>query len=297
MSTAIDQALPLEVRRKSLTERLAWLTGRGAIHVVLILVTILWLLPTLGLAITSIRPRDDVLSTGWWTWFGNPRITFDNYRAVLEGAGIGQSLLNSLYITIPATILPVTLASLAAYGFAWLKFPYRDALFLIIVGMMVVPIQIALVPTLQLFSSLGLTGSYLGIWLAHTAFGLPFAIFLLRNFFVQLPPDLIEAAQMDGASRLGIFRRIIVPLSVPAIASLVVFQFLGVWNDLLMALIFVQDPSQRPLTVQITSLLGTYASEFSLLSAASFILMLVPLIVFLALQRYFVRGITAGAVK
>jgi alpha-glucoside transport system permease protein len=297
MTSAVDEALPLEVRSKGVSARLAWFTGRGLLHFTLILITIIWLLPTLGLFITSIRPRGDVLSTGWWTWFTNPRITFDNYASVLEGAGVAQSILNSLYITVPATILPVFLASLAAYGFAWLKFPFRDTIFLFIVGLMVVPIQIALVPTLQLFSATGLTGSYVGIWLAHTAFGLPFAIFLLRNFFVQLPPDLIEAAQMDGASRFGIFRRIVVPLSVPAIASLVVFQFLGVWNDLLMALIFVQNPAQRPLTVQITSLLGTYASEFSLLSAASFILMLVPLVVFLALQRYFVRGITAGAVK
>ncbi|HET7677459.1 MAG TPA: carbohydrate ABC transporter permease [Candidatus Limnocylindrales bacterium] len=297
MSGPIEQALPLEVRRKGLSARLAWLTGRGALHVTLIFLAIVWLLPSLGLAITSIRPRDDILSTGWWTWFVQPRITFENYQAVFSGAGIGQSLLNSLYITVPATILPVVIGALAAYGFAWLRFPFRDTIFLVIVGMMVVPIQAALVPTLQIFNTLGLTSGYVGIWLAHTAFGLPFAIFLLRNFFVQLPPDLIEAAQMDGASSLGIFRRIVVPLSVPAIASLVVFQFLGVWNDLLMALVFVQNPSQLPLTVQITSLLGTYASEFSLLSAASFVLMFVPLIVFLSLQRYFVRGITAGSVK
>ena len=297
MSESAEQALPLTVRRASASQRLNWLTSRGLLHFTLIFLAILWLLPTLGLFITSIRPRDAVLSSGWWNWFVQPRITFENYQAVFEGAGIGQSLINSLLITVPATILPVTLAALAGYGFAWLRFPFRDTIFLLVVGMMVVPIQTALVPVLQLFNTFGLTSSYIGIWLAHTAFGLPFAIFLLRNFFVQLPPDLIEAAQMDGASTLGIFRTIILPLSLPAIASLVVFQFLGVWNDLLVALIFVQNPSQQPLTVQITTLLGTYASEFSLLSAASFMLMFVPLIVFLSLQRYFVRGITAGAVK
>jgi len=265
--------------------------------VVVIAIALVWLIPSLGLAVTSFRSPSDIASSGWWTVLAQPRFTLDNYAEVLSSQGLAQNFLNSLFITVPSTILPLSIGALSAFGFAWLRFPGRDWIFLGVLAMMIIPIQVALVPSLLLFRTLGLTGSYVGIWLAHTAFGLPFAIFLLRNFFVQLPRDLIEAAQMDGASSLGIFRRIIVPLSVPAIASLAVFQFLWVWNDLLMALIFVQQPSQQPLTVAMSQLLSTYGQEFNLLSAASFILMVVPLIVFFSLQRYFVRGITTGAVK
>ncbi len=280
-----------------IARRLTRLMSHSPIHLALGAIGLIWLLPSLGLAVTSFRNAGDIASSGWWTAPAQPRFTLQNYAEVLGTAGTGQSLLNSFIITVPSTILPVVIASLAAFGFAWLRFPGRDWLFLGILALMVVPIQIALVPSLQLFSVFGLTSSYVGIWLAHTAFGLPFAIFLLRNFFVQLPRDLMEAAQIDGASNLRIFRRIVVPLSVPAIASLAVFQFLWVWNDLLMALVFVQNPQQRPLTVQIGSLLSTYGQNFTLLSAAAFIQMLAPVIVFFSLQRYFVRGITAGAVK
>jgi alpha-glucoside transport system permease protein len=198
----------------------------------------------------------------------------------------------------PATILPLTLGALAAFGFAWVPFPFRDTLFLIIVALMIVPIQTSLVPLLKLFAENGhLNNTYFGIWFAHTAFGLPLAVFLLRNFFITLPKDLIEAARMDGASNLSIFRRIVVPLSVPALASFGIFQFLWVWNDLLMALIFVSDPSKQPMTVRIPYLLSTYGQEYNLLAAAAFLLMIVPLIVFFALQRYFVQGLLAGSVK
>jgi alpha-glucoside transport system permease protein len=201
-------------------------------------------------------------------------------------------------ITVPATILPLTLGALAAFGFAWVPFPFRDTLFLIIVALMIVPIQTSLVPLLKLFAEWGhLNNSYYGIWLAHTAFGLPLAVFLLRNFFITLPKDLIEAARIDGASNFAIFRRIVVPLSVPALASFGIFQFLWVWNDLLMALIFVSDPSKQPMTVRIPYLLSTYGQEYNLLAAAAFLLMIVPLIVFFALQRYFVQGLLAGSVK
>jgi alpha-glucoside transport system permease protein len=199
---------------------------------------------------------------------------------------------------VPATILPLTLGALAAFGFAWVPFPFRDTLFLIIVALMIVPIQTSLVPLLKLFASWGhLNNSYYGIWLAHTAFGLPLAVFLLRNFFITLPKDLIEAARIDGASNLSIFRRIVIPLSVPALASFAIFQFLWVWNDLLMALIFVSDPSKQPMTVRIPYLLSTYGQEYNLLAAASFLLMVLPLAVFFALQRFFVQGLLAGSVK
>ena len=211
---------------------------------------------------------------------------------------MGHAWVNSLIITVPATILPLTLGALAAYGFAWVPFPFRDTLFLIIVALMIVPIQTSLVPLLKLFAEHGhLNNGYWGIWLAHTAFGLPLAVFLLRNFFITLPKDLIEAARIDGASNLSIFRKVVVPLSVPALASFGIFQFLWVWNDLLMALIFVSDPNKQPMTVRIPYLLSTYGQEYNLLAAAAFLLMAVPLIVFFALQRYFVQGLLAGSVK
>jgi alpha-glucoside transport system permease protein len=211
---------------------------------------------------------------------------------------MGHAWVNSVIITVPATILPLTLGALAAFGFAWVPFPFRDTLFLIIVALMIVPIQTSLVPLLKLFASHGhLNNHYYGIWLAHTAFGLPLAVFLLRNFFVTLPKDLIEAARIDGASNLAIFRRIVVPLSVPALASFAIFQFLWVWNDLLMALIFVSDPSKQPMTVRIPYLLSTYGQEYNLLAAAAFLLMILPLLVFFSLQRYFVQGLLAGSVK
>ncbi len=229
-----------------------------------------------------------------------------NYGTVIHATGMGHAWVNSLIITVPATILPLTLGALAAFGFAWVSFPFRDTIFLGIVALMVVPIQTSLVPLLKLFREWHLNTphfgigafAFLGIWLAHTAFGLPLAVFLLRNFFITLPKDLIEAARMDGASNLAIFRRIVVPLSVPALASFAIFQFLWVWNDLLMALVFLAgQPDKAPMTVRIPYLLSTYGQEYNLLSAASFLLMIVPLIVFFSLQRYFVQGLLAGSVK
>jgi len=210
---------------------------------------------------------------------------------------MGRSFLNSIFISLPSTLLPLAIGALAAFAFAWIRFPLRDTIFLLIVALMMVPIQTSLVPLLTLFRDLHVTQSFVGIWLAHTAFGLPLAVFLLRNFFITLPKDLIEAAKIDGTSSLGIFRRIVLPLSVPALASFAIFQFLWVWNDLLMALVFIQEADAKPMTVQITQLLGTYGSEWHLLSAASFLLMAVPLLVFFALQRYFVQGLLAGSVK
>ena len=283
--------------RRTAGERIALLGSRGGVHLALVIITLIWLVPSVGLLITSFRPKGDILSSGWWTILAHPNLTLANYDTVLTTAKMGQAFLNSIYITVPATVLPVLVASMAAFAFAWIPFPGRDAVFLTIIALLVIPIQMTFVPVLQILNPLGLTKSYLGIWLAHTAYGLPFAIFLLRNFFILLPADLIESARIDGANNLQIFFRLIMPLSVPALASLTIFQFLGVWNDLLMALIFVNDPNARPLTVAISGLQSTYGIEWDLLSASAFLLMLLPLIVFFSLQRYFVQGLLAGAVK
>jgi alpha-glucoside transport system permease protein len=282
---------------RTLSERLIRFISRSPVHIALIAIGALWLVPTVGLAVTSIRPRSDILSNGWWHVFSS-HLTLENYSAVWHANGMAHAFLNSLWITIPSTILPLTLGALAAYAFAWTRFPFRDTTFLVIVALMVVPVQTSFVPLLKLFRTHGhLNTEFYGIWLAHTAFGLPLAIFLFRNFFITLPKDLIEAARMDGASEFSVFRRVVIPLSVPSLASFAIFQFLWVWNDLLMALIFVSDPSKRPMTVKITDLLSTYGSEYHLLSAAAFLLMAVPLIVFFLLQRYFVQGLLAGSVK
>ena len=299
-------------RPATTSSRLLEVLTRTPVHIALILISIIWLIPSVGLLITSFRPRPDIASTGWWETFRSPQFTLDNYEQVLRGQQMGESFFNSLFITIPSTFLPLFFGALAAFAFSWIRFPFRDTLFLIVVALMIVPIQMALVPVLTLFSNpcgliggecreigdvLNLTDSYAGIWLAHTAFALPFAIFLLRNFFVTLPRDLIEAARVDGASNFGIFRKVILPLSVPALASFGIFQFLWVWNDLLNALVFIQNSDLLPMTVRISQLQGTYGAEWHILSAAAFILMFVPLVVFFALQRYFVQGLLAGSVK
>jgi len=293
---AFEQAVPIPAQ--TVSQRLIRIVNKTPVHIALVAIAVIWLVPTVGLLVTSFRPSGEIASSGWWHGLTQWDWTLKNYSSVLHTAGMGHAFLNSIYITVPATILPLTLGALAAYGFAWIKFPFRDTLFLAIVALMVVPIQTSLVPLLKLFRDYGhLNNGFWGIWLAHTAFGLPLAIFLLRNFFITLPKDLIEAARMDGASNLGIFRRIVVPLSVPALASFAIFQFLWVWNDLLMALIFISDPNQRPMTVQVTYLLGTYGQQYNLLSAAAFLLMGLPLIVFFSMQRYFVQGLLAGSVK
>jgi alpha-glucoside transport system permease protein len=292
----VDSAV--QVRATTRSERMVRFVTRTPLHFVLIAISLLWLVPTVGLALTSFRKPPAIASSGWWHSITQWDWTLKNYDAVINATGMGHAWVNSVIITVPATILPLTLGALAAFGFAWVPFPFRDTLFLIIVALMIVPIQTSLVPLLKLFASWGhLNNSYYGIWLAHTAFGLPLAVFLLRNFFITLPKDLIEAARMDGASNFAIFRRIVIPLSVPALASFAIFQFLWVWNDLLMALIFVSDPAKQPMTVRIPYLLSTYGQEYNLLAAASFLLMILPLAVFFALQRYFVQGLLAGSVK
>jgi alpha-glucoside transport system permease protein len=284
-------------RPRTLSARIVRALNRTPIHIALGIVAVIWLAPTIGLLVTSFRPRSDIQSTGWWETLSTLRLTADNYAEVLGAQGMVGAFFNSLIITIPATLLPLAIGCLAAYAFAWMDFPFRDTLFLITVALLMVPLQVAFIPVLQLMKPFGLTNGYIGLWLAHTAFGLPFGIFLLRNFFITLPKDLVEAARIDGASQFGVFRTIIVPLSVPAIAAWGIFQFLGVWNDLLVSLIFAQNRSTFPITRQILTLLGTYGSEWHILAASAFVLMAAPLLVFFALQRYFVQGLLAGSVK
>ena len=282
---------------RTTSERIARMVSRSPVHLVLGIIGLIWILPSVGLLITSFRPSSDMRATGWWTAFTDPNFTLANYQRVFEGEGMGTAFLNSIFITVPSTLIPLVVASLAAFALAWVRFPFRDTIFLIIIGLMLVPVQVGFIPLVQGLRPTGLLTNFGAIWLTHAAYALPFGIFLLRNFFITLPKDLIEAARIDGASNLGIFRTIIVPLSVPAIASLGIFQFLWTWNDLLMSLVYVQSNAAQPMPVKITQLLGTYASEWSLLAAASFLVMVVPLIVFFSLQRYFVQGLLAGSVK
>jgi alpha-glucoside transport system permease protein len=271
--------------------------SRTPVHLGLLVVAVIWLVPTVGLAVTSFRPRGDIQASSWWGSLTDWSFTLHNYSEVLNKANMDKAFLNSILITVPSTLLPLAIAAAAAYAFSWISFPFRDTIFLLIVALMVVPVQMALVPLLTLFRDLGIANWFGGIWLAHTAFGLPLGIFLLRNFFITLPRDLIEAARVDGASNLRIFLRVVMPLSVPALASFGIFQFLWVWNDLLMAFIFIQNGDLLPMTVRINQMQTTYGGEWHLLSAGSFLLMIVPLAVFFALQRYFVQGLLAGSVK
>ena len=278
--------------------RLRRFVPRLPLHVILIVIALLWMTPTIGLLVSSFRPATEVSSTGWWSAFQTPfKFTLDNYSSVLSQNGMGRSFLNSLIITIPGTVIPILVASFAGFAFAWMKFPGRNLLFIFMVALIVVPIQATMIPVLRFLADAHLVGTFPGIWLAHTAYGLPFAIFLLTSFFSSLPKELLESAYLDGASNVRVFFRLILPLSVPAIASLAIFQFLWVWNDLLVALVYLQSPAKAPMTLTINNLVSSFGTQWQLLTAAAFISMLLPLFVFFALQRYFVEGITAGAVK
>ncbi len=350
------------------------------VNTVLGIICLIWLIPTIGLFISSFRPATEILKTGWWTvfphkswvttdhitlskdtdlrkpievdgksftneqltngvtlsgnehliwqnkrariinvqtptWSINTKFTFENYKAVLTGKNyeiigsdgskhtqkgddLKQAFLNTLTVSVPATVIPILVSSFAAYAFAWLRFPGRKTLFVVVVALLVVPLQVALIPVLKDYTSLGLNGSFLGIWIAHTGFGLPLATYFMYNYISQLPRDLFESAFIDGASNFTIFTRLILPLSVPAIASISIFQFLWVWNDYLVALVFIgSQPDVQVLSMRIADMVGSRGNDWHLLTAAAFVSMLMPLAVFFALQKYFVRGLLGGSVK
>ena len=267
-------------------------------NTMLALIVLAWLLPTFMLFISSIRPVDAMLTTGWWTAFAHPgQFTLENYRLVLTGKGIGSGFINSLIITIPATLLPILIGAMAAYPLSFYKFPGRKTMLITMIALQIVPLQTVLIPVLLTLKGMRLNGTFPGIWMAHAAFGLPLCIYLFRNFFAQLPYSLIEAAKIDGANHFQVFVKLIIPLSKSAFASLAIFQFLWVWNDLLVALVLLGDPALTPLTVRLSSLLGSLDSGWNIMTPAAFASMLLPLGIFLAFQKYFVRGILGGAVK
>ncbi|TFG60945.1 MAG: carbohydrate ABC transporter permease [Spirochaetales bacterium] len=273
--------------------------SRIPLHLIIILVCAFWLLPTAGLLISSFRPRTLILNSGWWKAFTLPfQFTMSNYREVLFTANMGRSFANSLLVAVPSTFLPILIAAYAAYAFSWMKFRGRTIVFLFIVALMVVPLQMTLIPILRLFNRVRLTGTFAGVWIAHSAYGLPFSIYLLRNFIGDLPGEIFESAFIDGANHYNIFFRLVLPISLPAIASLCIFQFMWVWNDLLIALVYLGGtPDVAPMTVTISNLVNSYGQGWQLLTAAAFISMLLPLLVFFSLQKYFVKGILAGSVK
>ncbi|HEX8509615.1 MAG TPA: carbohydrate ABC transporter permease [Propionibacteriaceae bacterium] len=266
-----------------------------------IVIATLWTLPTFGLAISSFRPEREIKTTGWWTFFTDPTVTLENYRSVLsseDGAGLGSFFFNSIIIAIPSVVIPLCLASLAAYAFAWIKFPGRNVLFLAVFALQIVPLQVTLIPLLTLYVDAGLANTFWTIWLSHSAFALPLAIYLLHNFMKEVPPGLLEAARVDGAGHISIFFKVLLPLLRPALAAFGIFQFLWVWNDLLVALTFAGGGTDvAPITVALANLAGTRDTAWHLLSAGAFVSIIVPITVFLLLQRYFVRGLLAGSVK
>jgi alpha-glucoside transport system permease protein len=267
--------------------------------IIAIVIAVLWTIPTFGLLLTSFRPELLIRTEGWWTFPQNPEITVDNYNEVLYGGSTNFAtfFVNTIVITLPAVVIPISIALLAAYAFAWIPFPGRDWLFVAVFALQIVPIQVTLIPLLTQYVDWNLAGSFWPVWLSHSIFALPLAIFLLHNFMKDVPASLIEAARVDGAGHVAIFFRVLLPLMVPAIAAFAVFQFLWVWNDLLVALVFGSAQQVSPLTVRLAELSGTRGTEWHLLSAGAFVALVVPLIVFLALQRFFVRGLLAGSVK
>ena len=291
---AVRRAPPvLEEPRSS---RILRFLGRAPVQFVLMALALLWLVPTIGLLITSLLSPVDFQVKGWWQVFSAPhKLTWSNYDAIFHNSTILHSLLTTAEIAIGATLLPIFIGSLAAYAFAWLDFPGRDWLFILVIALLVVPLQMALIPIFSLYNRVGIYDTVIGLIFFHTAFGLPFAIFLLRNFFIGIPKDLLESARIDGASEIYIFLRIILPLGLPAIASLGIFQFLWTWNDLLVALTLAR--STQPITVAIFSQLRTFGSNIEIIAPATFVSLVIPLAVFFAFQRYFVQGLLAGSVK
>jgi len=301
-------SVTIQTKESASRDRIRQIFRSTPLWIGIVLIAFIWTLPTVGLFITSFRPQDEISTSGWWTVFQHPfdftQYTIENYVRVINTNGMGDAFVNSLLVTIPAVIIPITIAAFAAYAFAWLEFPGRTFFFIVVVGLMVVPLQMSLIPLLRIYVKVGeatgvqLNGSLLGVWLAHTGFGLPLAIFLLYGYISSLPGEIIESAHVDGASPLTTFTRLVLPLSVPVIASFAIFQFLWVWNDLLVALVFLgTNPDRVVLTAKLSALVGERGQDWHLLTAGAFITMIIPLIVFFSLQRYFVRGLTAGSVK
>jgi alpha-glucoside transport system permease protein len=290
------ETIRLSGERNSLPAKIGRVAARGPLNILLAAIGVLWLVPTIGLFITSILPLSALANGGWWQVFTHPSVaTWSNYDALFHNSGLLTALKTTAYIAVGNTLLVVIIGAMAGYAFAWLDFPGRDWVFVGVIGLLVVPLQMALIPMFRLYDTVGLFDTWYGIALFHTAFGLPFAIFLLRNFFVGLPKDILESARIDGASEIRIFVRLILPLGLPAIASLAIFQFLWTWNDLLVALTFGQ--STTPITVFIAGQLREFGSSLDIIAPASFISLVVPLAVFFAFQRYFVQGLLAGSVK
>ncbi|MBB6351093.1 carbohydrate ABC transporter permease [Nonomuraea muscovyensis] len=302
MTTATAPAAPAAsglhtgAPRRGLASRIVDRVGSGTIQVVMVLLGLFWLVPTLGLLVVSMRTVEVNNAEGWWTVFTKPaELTLQNYANLLS-SGFTASFWNTVAITVPTTVLVIGIAAMAAYAFAWMEFPGRDTLFLVVIGLLIVPIQIALIPIASFYGGMGIFGSIPGVVLFHVAFGLPFAIFLLRNFFVGIPSSLLEAARMDGASEWKIFATVVFPLGKPAIASLGIFQFLWVWNDMLIALVFA-DTGSQPMTKALQSQMRQFGSNVDILSSGAFLSLIIPLILFFAFQRYFVQGMMAGSVK